>query len=173
MTKDNHEIRTLTPSDAPAFRALRLEGLKDVPEAFTAAYEIESTYPVSHFADRISDNAVLGGFSAAGDLVGIIGLHVPASPRTGHMGEVWGVYVRPDGRGTGLAARMMAAVVALARKTAGLEALSLGVGAYNVAARRTYEKAGFRPVAHLPRLLKVGDRYIDEIVMHLTLDDLA
>ena len=172
MSKENHEIRLLTPADAPAFRALRLEGLKTVPEAFTAAYEIECTYPVCHFADLIAKNVVVGGFGPAGDLVGVIGLHVPASPRTGHMGEVWGVYVRSDGRGTGLAGRLMVEIVEIARKTAALETLSLGVGAYNVAARRTYEKAGFRPVAHLPRLLKVGDRYIDEIVMHLTLDDL-
>ncbi len=170
MITDSFTIRPLTAADADAFRTLRLEGLSLAPEAFTAAHEIECRQPLSFFEERISGSTVFGGFDTAGNLVGMMGLHVPASPRTGHQGEVWGVYVQPQARGTGLAHRLLAMVVDTARQRVGVEALTLGVGAHNIPALRTYERAGFRQIAFMPRLLKVEDRYIDEIIMRLAFD---
>jgi hypothetical protein len=66
-----------------------------------------------------------------------------ASP---YAAQVQGVWVPPDRRGEGLAARGMAAVVELVRRDVA-PVVSLYVNEYNLAARRAYEQAGFRQTA--------------------------
>jgi uncharacterized protein len=60
--------------------------------------------------------------------------------------QVQGVYVAPDRRGEGLGAAGMAAVVDLALRHVA-PVVSLYVNEHNVAARRVYEKVGFRQTA--------------------------
>ena len=162
-----HKIRRLTAADAALYRDLRLEGLETTPQAFTAAYEIESRQPLDWFADRLSRFEVLGGALGDGPICGVMGLAIPESPRTAHKGDVFGVYLQPHARGTGLASALLQAVIDLARGR--LEALTLGVGAYNEPAQKLYRNAGFRPVALLERELRVGDVYYDEILMRMDL----
>lgn len=66
--------------------------------------------------------------------------------------QVQGVWVRPDRRGQGLAAPAMAAVVTqvLARVA---PVVSLYVNGWNVPARRTYERVGFRQTATFSTLM--------------------
>ncbi len=66
-----------------------------------------------------------------------------ASP---HACQIQGVYVAPDRRGEGLATAGMAAVVQLALRHVA-PVVSLYVNAHNVAARRVYERVGFRQTA--------------------------
>ena len=60
--------------------------------------------------------------------------------------QVQGVWVDPDLRGTGLGARGMAAVVEAVRRDLA-PVVSLYVNDYNVAARRAYDRVGFRQTA--------------------------
>ena len=60
--------------------------------------------------------------------------------------QVQGVYVAPDRRGEGLGVRGMAAVVDLALQHIA-PVVSLYVNAHNAAARRVYEKVGFKQTA--------------------------
>jgi len=39
----------------------------------------------------------------------------------------------------------------------------------NLRARHVYEKAGFREVGKMPRAIRQGDRYVDEVCMALKL----
>jgi uncharacterized protein len=66
-----------------------------------------------------------------------------ASP---HACQVQGVYVAPDRRGEGLGTAGMAAVVDLAMRHVA-PVVSLYVNAHNEAARRVYERVGFRQTA--------------------------
>lgn len=164
----NHfRIRRLSATDAALYRDLRLEGLKTHPQAFTAAYEIESCKPLDWFAERLERWEILGGAVSESGICGIMGLAQHDTPRKAHMGDVVGVYLQPDARGTGLAKALLDAVIDRARGR--LEALTLGVGAYNAPAQKLYQQAGFRPVALLKRELRVGDTYYDEILMRLDL----
>jgi predicted GNAT family acetyltransferase len=65
---------------------------------------------------------------------------------TPHACQVQGVYVVPDRRGAGLATAGMAAVVDLALRHIA-PVVSLYVNAHNTAARRAYERVGFRQTA--------------------------
>ncbi len=71
---------------------------------------------------------------------------------TAHAAQVQGVWVRPDLRGRGLAAPGMAAVVQYAREHIA-PVVSLYVNEHNLAARRTYERVGFRQTATFATLM--------------------
>jgi len=159
------EVRQLTKADTPAFRTLRLEGLKQAPEAFSAAYEDEVRRSDEVFAVRIPDappSAIFGAFRC-GRLVAMTGLMVPAGARERHKGLVWGVYVAVEARGSGLARRLLDTVIAHARTVEGLEILQLGVGVDNAPAKAVYAAAGFALYGVERKALKLADgRYVDE-----------
>ena len=159
-------LRRLTADDAAAFREIRLEGLHLTPQAFTAALSEEEIRPLEDFRDVVETSHVLGAFDADDGLQAVMGLRITDSPRTGHVGLIWGVYLREAVRGTGLSRRMLETLVEAARGR--VEALDLGVGVYNTPARKLYGSVGFVEMAHLPRVVRVNDVYYDEILMRLT-----
>lgn len=167
MTGTAPSVRRLSAGDAAAFRDIRLEGLADDPRAFSADWGDEVLHDLDWFAARIASNAIFASDGADGRLLGITGLAIPTNPKQRHKGHIWGVYVRPEARGCGLAATLLAAAIAAARGR--VEVLHLGVGTYNDAARRCYRAAGFVESGFEARALRIGDMVIDEITMTLAL----
>ena len=49
------------------------------------------------------DNRVFAAVTAAGDVVGMVGLAGWYRDKTRHRADIWGMYVAPDYRGTGVA----------------------------------------------------------------------
>ena len=82
-----------------------------------------------------------------------------------HIASIWGMYVRPEARGTGLSRLLMTAAVDEARTMC--RSLRLTVVSSNDAAIRLYESIGFKAWATDSEALKVGDVYYDEILMRL------
>lgn len=161
------EVRRLSTSDAVSYRDLRLDGLRAHPEAFSASWEEEATYSLTWFEDRLERNVIFGAGSAqASGLSGIVGFHVLDSPKQKHKGILWGMFVRPDARGTGLGRSLVARVLEHARQT--VEEVRLTVVATNTPAVRLYERAGFERYGLERRALKVGDHYHDDVLMALS-----
>lgn len=161
------KIRRLDADDAAAYRDLRLEGLRRHPEAFGASWEDESGKPAAWWAERLATNAVFGGWIGESPLLGVAGFHAHGNSKHRHKGVLWGMYVRPDARGSGLAASLVQRVIAHAEGV--VEDLCLTVVASNVAARRLYGAAGFEQYGLERRALKIGDAYFDEALMALPL----
>jgi len=152
-------VRRLGEADAPAWRALRLEGLERQPQAFGADHETEVAKPLSFFAERIARNPVWGAF--AGDvLVGSVGFRVHPGKKESHKGVLWGMYVREAARGQGVAQALIETLLQHADTV--VETVQLTVGCDNHAARRLYDRMGFRVYGVERRALRVGDRYYDE-----------
>lgn len=82
---------------------------------------------------------------------------------------MWGVYVRPAQRNTGLARTLCARVIELARAE-GVRQIHLGVNAENRRARNLYTALGFQIYGKEPRGLCVNGRYYDEEHMVRMLD---
>ena len=160
-------IRRLNGADAHEYRELRLEGLRDHPEAFGASLEDEEANPPGWFADRLDRNAVFGGFSDGEALKGVAGLAIPAASKLRHKGLLWGMFVRPDARGSGLAAALVTRVVEHARDL--VEEVKLTVGATNAAAIKVYTRAGFVQFASERDALRVGGQSHDELFLALRL----
>ena len=159
-------VRRLAQGDADSFRTLRLEALRQDPDAFGSTYDSEAADPPERFRRTLADGRVFGLFRA-GSLVGMAGYAVRDWPKSRHKGGVWGTYVRPSERGKGGAEALMRALIAAA--AAEVEILQLKVVSGNAAARGLYEKLGFAQYGLEKRALKQSGRYDDEILMALEL----
>src|SRR5258707_7737330 len=113
------KVRRLEAGDAAVYRELRLEGLSDQPEAFGASWEDESVKPASWWTERLEANTVFGGWIDSSPLLGVAGFHVNGAAKLRHKGILWGMYVRPDARGTGLAASLARQIIAYTQPLGG------------------------------------------------------
>jgi len=160
-------LRPLVPSDARAFRDLRLEALAGVPEAFGSSYEEEVARSLDDFRAMIPESGpgrIFGGWSGE-RLVGMAGFAVQGRLKARHKGVMWGVYVQPDLRGQGLGEALVRQVVTHA--AAHVIVLEAAVGLSNTGARRTYHKLGFRPYGIERKALRVGDTFYDEELLFM------
>ncbi|MDP3406779.1 GNAT family N-acetyltransferase [Bosea sp. (in: a-proteobacteria)] len=161
-------IRPLTAADAAAYRTLRLQALRDHPEAFGASYKDEVARSLEMTARRLDGgplNCVFGAF-AGDDLVGTAGFIVPdQSLKSRHKGLLVGVHVAPAHRGHGLGRALVTAVIDHAR--AHVVLLQAGVGVANTPALRLYESLGFRHYGREDKALRVDGVFIDEALIVL------
>jgi len=162
MTRPDPEIRLLTCADALAYRDIRLEGLRQNPEAFASTFEDERDLPLDRFEERITQSRIFGAVLAQ-ELVGVVGLRSHADLKQRHKALIWGMYVRRGARQHGIGERLIDAAVAYA--SGDVEQLQLAVVTENEAARRLYAKAGFIEYGHQINALKHGGRYYDDVLM--------
>ncbi len=161
-------INKLSASDADDYRDLRLEGLSAHPEAFGASWEDESVLSVEDFAERLETNIVFGARrNDTKALVGAVGLRIPTASKTRHKGAIWGMYVRPETRGSGIGAALIKHAVDHIRPM--VEEVTIIVGSTNTAAHKLYSKMGFEQYGLERRALKIGQTYYDEVLMALVL----
>jgi RimJ/RimL family protein N-acetyltransferase len=159
-------IRQLTPADAAVYRGIRLEGLNRSPEAFGSTFEAEFSKPLAWFFDRLISSQVFGAFHGP-EILGIAGFAGRQGEKEAHKGLLWGMYVRPEARGAGVAGRLVEAVIDVARGRVELIQLSVVVG--NERARRLYARLGFVEYGIERNSLKYNGKYYDEILMAMDL----
>jgi RimJ/RimL family protein N-acetyltransferase len=166
------EIRRLVPDDAAAYRALRLRGLAEHPDAFTSSHEEESRRPLDGTLARLQPDgaeAVWGAF-VDGTLAGSAGLARERRIKNRHKAVVFGMYVAAEHAGRGVGAALLARIVDEARRVPGLLQLVLTVTDTNAAARRLYERFGFRSFGVEPRAIRIGGDFLAKNHMILFLD---
>src|SRR3954451_8175299 len=146
-SKGDVHIRPTRTDDAPAYRALRLEGLRAHPEAFGADYASTAARPLERWQESMQSGA--GGeqgityvAEAAGELIGMTALVRNELAKTRHAGSIFGVYTRADWRGTGVADALLEACVEHARQL-GMRLVQLGVVTGNAGAIRLYLRCAF------------------------------
>jgi ribosomal protein S18 acetylase RimI-like enzyme len=160
-------IRPAVVEDAPAFRELRLQALRDHPVAFTADYDASLARPLEGWAERLtglgSRGQIFFAFHAE-QLVGMTGIQAGDSAKTRHSAFVWGVYVRPEWRGAGIVDALIEACMAWGRSHA-VEIVKLGVAANNAAALRAYLRLGFSIYGVEPQAVLHDGVMYDELLM--------
>ena len=163
------EIRPIREDDLPAFRALRLEALRDHPEAFGSDYDEATRDPDDKWQDLMrralageSDRVFLA--DAGNELAGMLGVHRSHGIKNRHSAMIWGVYIRPTYRGQGLTEKLMREAIAWAQQQ-NVRILRLAVGTFNAPAIRCYQRCGFVVYGVSPEELRVGEKYHDEILM--------
>ena len=153
------EVREIDAAGWRAMRDVRLEALRDAPQAFASTYEREVAFAEADWQRRIAGG---GNFLAHAPAltvapVGIVGGFEP-EPGTIELVSLW---VRPQARGHGVGEVLVAAVVDWSRVRRARR-VHLWVTETNGNARRLYERCGFRPTAERqplpsdPELIELG-----------------
>ena len=93
-------VRRLMPDDAENLRAVRLEGLKLHPEAFSRDYDQDANLGLDEWRGRLASRAWFGGF-VDNALMGLAAFSRGDSGKTAHTGGLGGMYVREAARGHG------------------------------------------------------------------------
>jgi ribosomal protein S18 acetylase RimI-like enzyme len=161
--KNKVTYRFMAVEDVALYRELRLRGLKDHPEAFLEAYEEAITWPMKRF-ERFFDNGwIVGGF-VNGELKGMSGLYRHRGVKLEHKGTVWGVYVAPEARGHGMARHAISMLIEEAQKH-GIEQVHLSTDMNNEITVSLYKQLGFEPYGTEKHILKLPDKYVDDLLM--------
>jgi GNAT superfamily N-acetyltransferase len=136
-------VRRAAAKNWAALRAIRLEALSDTPEAFGSTFDAASNFSKDQWRQMAAQRCY---WLAERDGV-VVGM-ISGGPNDDHPGTRWlyGMYVTPSARGSGVAALLVAVVEEWARGE-GVSELFLHVGSSVTRARAFYTKMGFEPTA--------------------------
>ncbi|KGN33925.1 N-acetyltransferase GCN5 [Knoellia sinensis KCTC 19936] len=159
-------VRPLGEEDWQQYRDTRLTALRESPEAFVATVEEEEAYDEAFWRTRMSRSARLIA-ERDGSPLGIVsvGRSSAHNPKTS---ELFGLWVTPEARGSGVATELVRAGATLARDQ-GQTQLAYWVGSDNGRAVAFASGFGFRPTGkRRPMRVQNGDDE-DEVAMVLAL----
>lgn len=162
-------IRLGVEADALAYRDLRLEALRQHPEAFGSDYETYQAKPMAYWIQRLRfddpENGVILYFAVAGgQLIGMCGISHTDAPKSRHSSYLVSLYVRPDWRGRRIAEGLMAACLDWARGHE-ITIVKLGVTVKNTPAIRCYARCGFQVYGIEPQAIFHDGTCHDELLM--------
>lgn len=162
-------VHRLQPEDAAELRRIRIRALELAPGAF-ASGPGDDRFDVPGYAGEMladSENAVFGAFDAA-RIVGVVGVHASGHRKTAHARDVWGMFVDPEYRHSGIARALMAEAIRVMRE-AGAAYLRLTVTDAAAVAAGLYRSLGFVECGYEPDALRVDGASYGETSMRLTL----
>jgi ribosomal protein S18 acetylase RimI-like enzyme len=164
------DIRQLIPSDAPAYRALRLRALREHAEAFSSSHQDDEMLPLSATEKRLlpGETQRFWGAFDDGRLCGMVGLEREQRSKTRHKAKVVGMYVAPEDGGRGVGRALLDRLVAEARLS-GIELLVLTVTDGNKPATNMYQRAGFHSFGVEPDAIRVDGRSFAKRHMYIEL----
>lgn len=166
------EIRQLMPADAESYWTLRLEALKQNPEAFLTSYEdaIKRKNPIEQVAQNFTakGNYTFGAFDGK-ELIGVVTLLCEQAEKIQHRANIYAMYVTPKKQELGVGKALMIEAINKAKSLDIIEKINLSVMASNEKAKGLYLKLGFNVFGVEEKAMKVnGVYYTDEhMVLHL------
>ena len=137
-------VRPLGADDWERYRSVRLTALQESPDAFVASLEDESAEPEEFWRARMERSTRLLA-ERAGEPVGIASVG-PAEEDEPDTAQLFGLWVSPEARGTGVATALVRAG-ARAAAASGKRQLHYWVGTDNGRAVAFASGFGFRPTA--------------------------
>ncbi|MEP7018136.1 MAG: GNAT family N-acetyltransferase [Actinomycetota bacterium] len=154
----------LAADDWHAYRDIRLAMLQESPSAFGSTHAEAASFDEELWRQRLADNVVIlaqaGTMAVGAAMYSEFGMTDPGDC------ALYGMWVDPRFRGTGVGRALVDAVVAQAG-SAGKRRLVLHVVSGNDAAGRLYERSGFVPTGHTVPFPRDDD--VVEIEMELLL----
>jgi GNAT superfamily N-acetyltransferase len=136
-------VRPTTIADWQMLREIRLQGLKDAPDAFSSTYAGESAFDDSVWHQRAARDGSFIAFIPEASTPGAAGLAGGYQEAPGVV-ELVSMFVRSQARGHGVGEALIDAVVAWA-SAKNATSVHLWVTETNKPALRLYERCGFTP----------------------------
>jgi ribosomal protein S18 acetylase RimI-like enzyme len=160
-------VHLLDEADWQTYRRLRLASLESDPDAFAAGLAEEQAYDEDLWRARMRRSRRLQARRGDDDAgVASVGQARDAEGIDEGVAELFGMWVRPDLRGTGVAWQLVTAAADQARRD-GYRQLRLWVATDNGRAIGFYSSYGFRPADE--RRPMVTDASVEEVAMVLPL----
>jgi GNAT superfamily N-acetyltransferase len=150
-------VRETVIADWQALRDIRLQALRDAPEAFSSTYAREIAFGEAEWRQRAARDGSFIAFLPEAGPAGLVGGY-QAAPG---MVELVAMFVRPQARGRGVGEALIDAVIDWARDR-DTATVHLWVTETNKPARRLYERCGFmataerQPLPSNPALGEIG-----------------
>ena len=135
-------VRSLGEDDWQDYRSVRLAALRESPAAFAATVDDEEAFDEDLWRERMRRSARLVA-ERSGEAIGVVSVGM-ADAEEGNAGELFGLWVRPDARGSGVATRLVKQGASLAAAR-GQSHLVYWVGTENGRAVAFASGMGFRP----------------------------
>jgi ribosomal protein S18 acetylase RimI-like enzyme len=165
-------IRQLTATDALKYWELRLEALKQAPEAFLTSYEdaIKRENPIAQVVSNLTTegNYTFGAFDGD-DLIGVVTLLQEKAEKIQHRANIFAMYVTPQKQGLGVGEALLTEAINKAKSINAIEKINLSVVASNEPAKKLYTKLGFKVYGLEEKAMKLNGVYLDDEhrVLHL------
>lgn len=136
-------VRVLGEDEWETYKDVRLRALRESPEAFVASVEEEEDFSEELWKERMVRSTRL--LAEDGPVaVGVASLGAPERTKIEGAGELFGLWVAADRRGSGVARRLLEQAATAARQL-GLKQLLYWVGTDNGRAVAFASSFGFRP----------------------------
>jgi ribosomal protein S18 acetylase RimI-like enzyme len=155
-------IKKLETSDWQAYRDIRLEYLTLHPEAFGSDFATENIRTESEWRAALEGSTLFAGV-VNGSIVGTVGFFILNPEKMRHRGTLFGMYVKREGRRSGLADALVQQVIDHARGK--VLQIHCTVVTSNATAANLYKRHGFTTYGTEPRALKCGKKFYDEALM--------
>ena len=136
-------VRALTEDEWETYRTLRLEALRESPDAFVADYDTEAAEPEDFWRARMARSVRLVA-EAEGAQVGVVSIGSVSEDKGETAGQLFGLWVNPQWRGRSIAANLVRQGARIAEDK-GLSQLYYWVGSDNGRAVAFASSFGFRP----------------------------
>ena len=136
-------VRPLGEDDWQDYRSVRLAALRESPEAFAASIGEEEAYGEDLWRERMRRSARLVA-EREGDAVGVVSVGTAKGGEDDSAGELFGLWVHPGARGSGVATTLVKEGARLATER-GQTHLVYWVGTENGRAVAFASGMGFRP----------------------------
>lgn len=167
------KVEAIGVERADELHRLRLQALRQDPDAFLSTYDEEAGTGVDLTIERMRRGAgdpAYGVFVAElnATLVGMVGCARAPRTRQAHKAFIWGMWVAPEARRRGIARALMTAALQRLRAAGDIELVHLSVTNTQPEARALYADLGFTRWGTEIHAMKLGDRYLDE--EHLVLE---
>lgn len=162
-------VRALAEEEWDQYRTVRLSALEESPEAFAATVEEENGYDEDFWRERMRRSQRLLA-EVDGRSVGVASVG-RAQQDAERVAELFGLWVTPSARGSGVATQLVRAGAATAREQ-GRTHLAYWVGSDNGRAVAFASGFGFRPTdSRRPMHVKQSEDDEEEIAMVLPLGE--
>jgi RimJ/RimL family protein N-acetyltransferase len=157
------DFREITDIDSESYYKLRVLSGQEYPEfvGFNPEREL-ATGPqgiATLLSQYASEGTVIFGAFENNELVGVLALSRRLSPKYRHKAFLWGMYIIPQYRGSGVAQSLMQISIYWAINHPEIIALSLQVTLSNIRAQKLYERLGFTIFGTEQNSLFAGGQY--------------
>ena len=172
-------IRPLTAADVDQFIQIRRESFLRAPLSFAQDPNmvIDRDDTIRDLNAKHAEDFIIGYFIHSSEseattepdlLVGILGLFRYTSEKRSHRSFMWGVYVKDEMQGRGIARQLVKKCIQRARAIDGLERIVLTASHHAEPAINLYRSEGFTEFGREPGAAQTDGIPMDEV--HMLLD---